>query len=105
MWPVWVACRRRMMRGPGEAWRRAWSAELRRIWRQHPQEDVRRLALEVQCGRYAISELEAMAAEGYWYLQKEHATVADARKSLGRRRRRLMEELQRIGPITWQKRG
>jgi hypothetical protein len=78
-------------------------AELRRIWKQHPQEDVRRLALEVQCGRYAISELEAMAAEGYWYLQKEHATVADARKSLGRLRRRLMEELQRIGPITWQK--
>lgn len=45
-----------------------------------------------------------MAAEGYWYLQKEHATVADARRSLGRLRRRLMEELQRIGPITWQKR-
>ncbi len=44
---------------------------------------VRRLALEVQCGCYAISELEAIAAESYWHLQKEHATVAEARQSLG----------------------
>lgn len=45
-----------------------------------------------------------MAAEGYWYLQKEHATIDDARRSMGRLRRRRMQELQRIGPITWQRR-
>lgn len=78
--------------------------ELRRLWNRHPGEEVARLALEVQCGRYAISELEAIAAEGYWRLQKDHATVTEARKSLGRLRRRLMQELQRIGPIKWERR-
>jgi hypothetical protein len=78
--------------------------ELRRIWNRHPREDLGRLALEVQCGRYAISELEAIAGESYWHLQKDYATVEDARKSLGRIRRRLMQELQRIGPIKWERR-
>lgn len=35
---------------------------------------------------------------------KDGATVEDARKSLGRIRRRLMQELQRIGPINWERR-
>ncbi|PVX82422.1 hypothetical protein [Paraburkholderia unamae] len=52
-------------------------SELRRILRAHPAEDVSRLALEVQCGRYALSELEAIAGESYWHLQKDYATVAD----------------------------
>ena len=67
-------------------------------------EEVCRLALEVQTGRYALSELEAIATEGYWQLQKDHATVAEALRSLGRLRRRLLHELQRIGPIKWERR-
>ncbi|WP_321943307.1 hypothetical protein [Paraburkholderia tropica] len=78
--------------------------ELRRIWNRHPRDDLGRLALEVQTGRYALSELEAIAGEAYWHLRKEHATVDEARKSLGRIRRRLMQELQRIGPIKWERR-
>jgi hypothetical protein len=77
--------------------------ELRRLWMRHPREDVGRLALEVQTGRYALFELEAIAAESYWHLQKEGATVAEACRSLGRIRRRLLQELQRIGPISWQR--
>lgn len=77
--------------------------ELRRLWRGHSSELVRTLALEVQCGRYAISEIEALAAEGYWHLQKDYSTVEDAKRSLGRLRRRLVQELQRIGPIKWQR--
>ncbi|WP_434660782.1 hypothetical protein P5W99_11120 [Paraburkholderia sp. A3BS-1L] len=79
-------------------------AELRKLWTERPEGLVRTLALEVQCGRYAISEIEAIAAEGYWHLQKEHATVAEARQTLGRLRWRLMQELQRIGPIKWERR-
>jgi hypothetical protein len=78
--------------------------ELQRIWHRHPSEDVRRLALEMQTGRYAISELEAIAAEGYWHLQKDHATVAEARQALGCLRRALKQELKRIGPITCERR-
>lgn len=61
-------------------------AELRCIRRQHPQNDVRRLALEVQCDRCTISELEATAGESYWHMQKDYATIADARKLLDRLR-------------------
>lgn len=75
-------------------------SELRRIWKAHPQPDVRRLALEVQTGRYALAEFEAIAAEAYWYISKEHATVDEARRALGLLRRRLMQEMQRIGPVT-----
>ena len=78
--------------------------ELRRIWNRNPRDVVGRLALEMLTGRYALSELKAMAGEAYWHLQKEYAMVDDARKSLGRIRRRLMQELERIGPIRWERR-
>ncbi len=79
-------------------------AELRKLWTERPEGLVKTLALEVQCGRYAISEIEAIAAEGYWHIQKEGATVSQARQTLGCLRRRLIQELQRIGPIIWQRR-
>jgi len=79
-------------------------AELRRIWSEHPHEDVRRLALEIQTGRYAIAELEAVASEEYWYMRKDGATIDDARRSLARIRRRLQREMARIGPITGDRR-
>lgn len=75
-------------------------SELRRIWTQQSHPDVRRLALEVQTARYALAELEAMAAEAYWYISRDKATVEDAARSLARIRRRLMQEMQRIGPVT-----
>ena len=68
--------------------------ELRRIWREHRDEEVRRLALEIQCGRYALHELEALTAEEYWHLDKDSATIQDARKALAKLRRRLMQEMQ-----------
>ncbi|PVX81820.1 hypothetical protein C7402_110225 [Paraburkholderia unamae] len=74
--------------------------ELRRIWTAHPNEDVRRLALEVQTGRHALYELEALTAGELWYLDKKSATIDDARKALARIRRRLMQEKHRIGPLT-----
>lgn len=73
--------------------------ELRRIWSAHRDPDVRRLALEVQAGRYAISELQAMTAEAYFYLTRHSATLEDAQKALARIRHRLHAELERIGPI------
>lgn len=72
--------------------------ELRHARKENPES--RRLSLEDQTGRYALLELEAMMAEAYWYLSKDTATIAEARKSLGRIRRRLIQEKQRIGPIT-----
>lgn len=74
--------------------------ELRKIWREHRDPDVRRLALEVQTGRYAISELAGMAAEANFRANKPHATLEDAQKELARIRWRLLKELQRIGPLT-----
>jgi hypothetical protein len=71
--------------------------ELRRTWKENPA--CRRIALEVQTDRYTFAELEAMAAEEYWHLTKESATVDDGRKALARLRRRLMAELNRIGTI------
>ncbi|MEX3845514.1 hypothetical protein [Paraburkholderia sp. BR10882] len=71
--------------------------ELRRGWRENPA--CRRFALEVQTDRYAFSELEAMAAEEFWHLSKDSATVEDGRRALARLRRRLMAELNRIGTI------
>lgn len=73
--------------------------ELRRIWKEHPQAETRRLALEVQTARYAIAELEALAAEEFWHLDRDSTTADDGRKALARVRRRLMAELQRIGPV------
>ncbi|WP_321782809.1 hypothetical protein [Paraburkholderia sp. J94] len=78
--------------------------ELRRIWSEQRNEDVRRLALEVQCGRYALSELEALTAEEYWHIDKQSATIVDARKAIARIRRRLRQEMERIGPLTGERR-
>lgn len=75
-------------------------SELRRIWTEHAHPDVRRLALEVQTARYALAEIEAMAAEAHWYICRDKSTVEDATRSLARIRRRLMQEMQRIGPVT-----
>lgn len=74
--------------------------ELRKIWSEHRDPDVRRLALEVQTGRYTISELAGMAAEAHFRVNKPHATLEDAQKELARIRWRLLKELQRIGPLT-----
>lgn len=71
--------------------------ELRRAWKENPA--CRRFALEVQIDRYAFPELEAMAAEEFWHLSKDSATVEDGRRALARLRRRLMAELNRIGTI------
>ncbi|WP_343666336.1 hypothetical protein [Paraburkholderia tropica] len=78
--------------------------ELRRIWTEQRNEDVRRLALEVQCGRHALSELEALTAEEYWHIDKDSATITDARKAIARIRRRLRQEMERIGPLTGERR-
>lgn len=78
--------------------------ELRRIWSRPPHPDVRRLALEIQTARYALAELEAMAAEAHWYICRDKATVDDAKRSLGYLRRRLLQEMQRIGPVTGERR-
>lgn len=75
-------------------------AELRRIWRAHPLPEVRCLALEVQCGRYAFAELDAMTAEVYWHMDKKSATIDDARREMRRIRHRLKQEMLRIGPVT-----
>lgn len=77
--------------------------ELREIWGKHKDPDVRRLALEVQCGRFTIAELASMAAEAHFRAEKPHATLEDARKELARIRWRLLKELQRIGPLTERK--
>lgn len=74
-------------------------SELAQIWRKHRDPDVRRLALEVQTGRYALHELHSMTAEAYYYLTQRSATLEDAQKALARIRRRLHRELERIGPI------
>jgi hypothetical protein len=74
--------------------------ELREIWSKHRNPDVRRLALEVQTGRYTISELASMVAEAHFRATKPRASLEDAQKELARIRRRLLKELQRIGPIT-----
>jgi hypothetical protein len=78
--------------------------ELRKIWKEHRSEIVRQLALEVQTGRHALAELNALAAEEHWYLQKEHATLDGARKAVARFRRWLMSERERIGQLTGEKR-
>ncbi len=74
--------------------------ELRQIWKEHRSEIVRRLALEVQTGRHALAEIGALAAEEHWYLQKDYATIENARKAISRIRRRLIQERERIGPLT-----
>ncbi|MBN3856707.1 hypothetical protein G3N59_25325 [Paraburkholderia sp. Ac-20340] len=74
--------------------------ELRRTWREHPIPEVKCLALEVQTGRHELSELEAMVADALWHVDKESATIDYARKELRRIRRRLMQVVQRIGPVT-----
>lgn len=74
-------------------------AELRRMWRAYRDPDVRRLLLEIQCARYAILEISAMAAEASWDLNKERANLEDARKTLGRLRSRLRKELDCVGEI------
>ena len=56
------------------------------------------------CCVFGAGELEAMAGESYWHLQTDYAKVDEARKSLGRIRRRLMQEQQRIEPTTWKRR-
>jgi len=74
--------------------------ELRRLYRAYRHDpDVRRLILEIQCGRYAFSELAALAAECAWDVRKEPASLDDARKAFARLRRRLRKELDRIGQI------
>jgi hypothetical protein len=73
--------------------------ELREIWSRHKDPDVRRLALEVQTGRYTFSELAGMVAEAHFRANKPRATLEDAQKELARIRWRLLKELQRIGPI------
>jgi len=65
----------------------------------HRDPEVRRLALEIQTARYALSELEAMAAEAHFYATQHASTLADAQKALARIWRRLTAELQRIGPV------
>lgn len=74
--------------------------ELRQIWKANRSEIVRRLALEVQTGRNELYELLALAAEEHWQIEKEHATVEDARKAIGRIHRRLHQVKERIGPLT-----
>jgi hypothetical protein len=74
-------------------------AELRRIWRAHPLQEVRWLALEVQCGRHTIAERDALTAEIYWHMDKRSATIEEARRELRRIRRRLKLEMLRIGPV------
>lgn len=74
--------------------------ELRKLYRVYRHDpDVRRLVLEIQCGRYAFSELAALAAECLWDLDKERANLDDARKTFARLRHRLRKELERIGQI------
>ncbi|WP_233875094.1 hypothetical protein [Paraburkholderia adhaesiva] len=77
--------------------------DLRKIWVEHPHPVPRRLALEVQTGRYAIFEIAGMAAEAYWYLDRDSTTVEDCRRELRKLRRRLMAELNRIGPVDRQR--
>lgn len=73
--------------------------ELRGMWKAGSDVE-RRLALEVQTGRYELYELLALAAEEHFQIEKERATVEDARKAIGRIRRRLHQIKQRIGPLT-----
>jgi hypothetical protein len=75
-------------------------SELRRLYRTYRDNpEVRRLILEVQCARYSILEISAMAAECHWDLTKERANLEEARKVLGRLRHRLRKELERIGQV------
>ncbi|WP_322058456.1 hypothetical protein [Paraburkholderia sp. J63] len=74
-------------------------AELRWVWRAHPLPEVRCLALEVQCGRLAFAKLDALTAEIYWHMDKPSATIGEARRELRRIRRRLKQEMLRIGPV------
>jgi hypothetical protein len=73
--------------------------ELRQIWKEHPNGTTRRLALEVQCGRHAIFELLALTAEVHFYLHKEPRSMDEACNAIGRIRRRLQREKDRIGPL------
>jgi hypothetical protein len=51
-------------------------SELRRLYRAYRDNpEVRRLILEVQCARYSILEISAMAAECHWDLTKERANL------------------------------
>ncbi|TDV04705.1 hypothetical protein [Paraburkholderia caballeronis] len=74
--------------------------ELQRIWQTHRDPEVRRLVLEIQTGRHAFAELEALAAEEYFYLTQHSATLEGARKALAKIRHRLHVEMERIGPVT-----
>ncbi|WP_322046086.1 hypothetical protein [Paraburkholderia sp. J67] len=74
-------------------------AELRRMWKENRDETTRRLALEVQCGRHAIYELLALTSEVHFYLHKEPRSMEEACMAIGRIRRRLQREKDRIGPL------
>jgi hypothetical protein len=75
-------------------------SELRRLYRVYRDNpDVRRLILEIQCARYSILELAAMAAECHWDVTKERADLEEARKAFSRLRYRLRKELDRIGQV------
>ena len=74
--------------------------DLRRLYRAYRADpEIRTLILEIQCGRYAFSELAALAGECYWDVTKPHASIEDARKAFARLRSRLRKELDRIGQI------
>jgi hypothetical protein len=53
--------------------RRRAHVSMYRAYRDNPE--VRRLILEVQCARYSILEISAMAAECHWDLTKERANL------------------------------
>ncbi|MFP3798449.1 hypothetical protein [Paraburkholderia sp. SIMBA_027] len=75
-------------------------SELRRLYVTYRNDPtVRRLILEIQCARYSILELSAMAAECHWDLSKERASIEEARKTFSRLRHRLRKELDRIGQV------
>lgn len=74
--------------------------ELRLMWTKHRDEDFRRVALEVQTDRHEFRELLALTAEEHFQINKEGATIEEARKAIARIRRRLHQIKERIGPLT-----
>ncbi|CAG4905914.1 hypothetical protein LMG31841_03503 [Paraburkholderia saeva] len=73
--------------------------ELQSWWRQYRNKDIRRLILEVQAQRYAVAELR-MLVEVACRRAEEDTPDPDRRRDLLRAlRRRLQEEIQRVGRI------
>lgn len=74
-------------------------AELRDWWKKHPSADVRRLILEVQTLRYAISEMRTLAEDARRQATEEAPELLYNGRALPKLHRRLENELRRCGRV------